>query len=40
MLLMILLEATFSVPWLEMPPPATAELPLDVGAGHRGRAEG
>ena len=28
--LMILLEATFSVPWLEMPPPATAELPLTV----------
>ena len=25
-----LLEATFSVPWLEMPPPATAELPLTV----------
>jgi len=28
--LMILLDATFSVPWLEMPPPATAELPLTV----------
>ena len=30
LLLMILLEPTFSVPWLEMPPPATAELPLTV----------
>ena len=29
-LLLMLLEATFSVPWLEMPPPATAELPLTV----------
>ena len=27
---MMLLEATFSVPWLEMPPPAMAELPLTV----------
>ena len=37
-LLMMLLEATFSVPWLEMPPPATAELPLDGGASQRGRS--
>ena len=29
-LLMMLLEATLSVPWLKMPPPATAELPLTV----------
>jgi hypothetical protein len=28
--LLILLEETFRVPWLEMPPPATAELPLTV----------
>src|SRR5689334_4319687 len=28
--LMILQEATFSVPWLEMPPPAMAELPMMV----------
>ena len=28
-LLMIVLEATFSVPWLAMPPPATAELSVD-----------
>ena len=28
--LVMLLEETFSVPWLEMPPPATAELPLTV----------
>ena len=35
-LLLIVLELTFSVPWLEMPPPATAELPLTVAAGQRG----
>ena len=29
-LLLMLLEATFSVPGLKMPPPATAELPLTV----------
>ena len=28
--LMIVQEETFSVPWLEMPPPSTAELPLTV----------
>ena len=27
---MILQEETFSVPWLAMPPPSTAELPLTV----------
>src|SRR5260370_2221919 len=29
-LLLMVLEATFSVPWLEMPPTTTAELPLTV----------
>ena len=29
-LLLILLEATLSVPWLPMPPPVEAELPVTV----------
>ena len=34
---MIWQEETFSVPWLAMPPPSTAELPLTVQVVKRGR---
>ena len=37
-LLMMLLEATFSVPWLEMPPPCDGGVAADGAVGQRGRA--
>ena len=36
--LMIVLEETFSVPWLKMPPPFDGGVAADSAVGQRGRA--